>query len=213
MRRICQICFKDDCHCFKPLLQQEYGRHAAYGEHASSYSFQDKNDDVSLQMKVVASTSSSSQEGKKDEHSKQHKRYKSFHDQFDCVSARHDHFTCFNGRKFPCTYCGQFNHHVSRCWMRKKAYREQMKQRLLSKKVHKICTFCQKKGHVVSHCWTLHPTFRPTHMQQDDKKIGKGGTTDSIIDVEREVSHKEQLQQQKSPLKWLGKKWLDFLTQ
>ena len=68
--KICQICFKDDCHCFKPLLQQEDGRRASYGEHASSYSFQDKNDDVSLQMKAVASTSSSPQEGKKDEHSK-----------------------------------------------------------------------------------------------------------------------------------------------
>ena len=104
--QICQICFKDDCHCFKPLLQQEDGRHAAYGEHASSYSFQDKNDDVSLQMKVVASTSSSPHEGKKDEHAKQHKRYKSSHDQFDCVSARHDNFACLNGRKICCTYCG-----------------------------------------------------------------------------------------------------------
>ena len=68
--QICQICFKDDCHCIKPLLQQEDVRHATYGKHASSYSFQDKNDDVSIQMKVVASTSSSPQEGKKDEHSK-----------------------------------------------------------------------------------------------------------------------------------------------
>ena len=37
--QICQICFKDDFHCFKHFLQQEYGRHVAYGEHASSYSF------------------------------------------------------------------------------------------------------------------------------------------------------------------------------
>ena len=68
--KICQIFFKDECHCFKPLLQQEDGRHATYGEHASSDSFQDKNSDVSVQMKVVASTSSSSHEDKKDEHSK-----------------------------------------------------------------------------------------------------------------------------------------------
>ena len=68
-----------------------------------------------------------------------------------------------------------------------------MKQRLSSKKVHKICTFCQKTGHVVSHCWTLHPIFCPTHMHQEEKNIGKGGTTDSIIDVEREVSHEEKL--------------------
>ena len=139
--QICKICFKDDCHCFKPLLQQEYGRHAAYGEHASSDSFQDKNDDVSLQMKVGASTSSSPHKGKKDEHAKQHKRYKSSHDQFDCVSARHDNFAFLNGRKIFCTYCGGFNHDVLRCWMRKKAYRKQMRQRKLSKKVHKIFTY------------------------------------------------------------------------
>jgi len=36
-------------------------------------------------------------------------------------------------------------------------------------------------------------------MQQEDKKIGKGGTIDSIIDVEREISHEEKLQQQKFP--------------
>ena len=88
-----------------------------------------------------------------------------------------------------------------------------MKQRLPSKKVHKICTFFQKKGHVVSHCWTLHPTRRPTHMQQEDEKLGKGESTDSIIDVEMEVSHEENLQQKKSPWKWLGEKWMDFLTQ
>jgi len=88
-----------------------------------------------------------------------------------------------------------------------------MKQRLPSKKVHMICTFFQKKGHVVSHCWTLHPTRRPMHMQQEDKNFGKGGTSYSIIDVEREVSHEEKLQQQKSPWKWLGEKWMDFLTQ
>ena len=76
-----------------------------------------------------------------------------------------------------------------------------------------ICTYCQKKGHVVSHYWTLHRTRRPMYMQQEDKNIGEGGTSDSIIDVEREVSHEEKLQQQKSPWKWLGEKWMDFLTQ
>jgi len=30
-------------------------------------------------------------------------------------------------------------------------------------------------------------------MHQEEKNIGKGGTTDSIIDVEREVSHEEKL--------------------
>ena len=126
-------------------------------------------------MKVVASTSSSSHEDKKVEHSKQHKRYKYSHDQFYCVSAKHDNFTCLNGRNICCTYCGRFNHHVSRCWMKKKAYRTQMRQRQLSKKVHEFCIYFQKKGHGVSHCWTSHRTSRPKHMQQEDRKIGASG--------------------------------------
>ena len=88
-----------------------------------------------------------------------------------------------------------------------------MRQRKLSKKVHKICTYCQKRGHVVSHCWTLHPTSRPKHMQQEDRKISAGETKDSIIDMKMEDSHDEDLQQQKSPWSVLGKKWMDFLTQ
>ena len=96
--------------------------------------------------------------------------------------------------------------------MRKKAYKKQMRQRKLSNKMHNIFTYFQKRGHVVSHCWTLHPTSRPKHMQQEDRKIGEGGTKDSIIDVKMEVSHEEELQQQKSPWKWLGKKWMDFLA-
>ena len=94
----CQVCLKVDCHFFKPLFQQEDCRHATYREHASSDNFQDKNDDVSLQMKARASTSSSPQEGKKDGHEKQHKRYKYSHSQFDYVSARHDNFSCLKGR-------------------------------------------------------------------------------------------------------------------
>ena len=90
--------------------------------------------------------------------------------------------------------------------MRKKAHKKQMKQRLPSNTVHMIFTFFQKKGHVVSHCWTLHPTRRPTHMQQEDKNIGEGGIMDSIIDVKREVSHEENFQQKNSPWKWLGEK-------
>ena len=167
---------------------------SSFEKHASLDSFQDKNDDVSLQMKVGASTSSSPHEGKKDEHAKQHKRYKSSHDQFDCVSAKHDNFACLNGRKICFTYCGQFNHDVSRCWMRKKAYRKQMKQRKISKKVHKTFKYFQKRGHVVSHCWNLHPNIRPKHIQQEDRNIGQGGTKDSIIDVKTEVSHEEELQ-------------------
>ena len=71
---ICQNCFKDDCHCFKPSLQQVEGKHVSYGEHSSSNSFQDKNCDENLKKEVVSSTSSSSFEDKKDGHSMQQKR-------------------------------------------------------------------------------------------------------------------------------------------
>ena len=87
-----------------------------------------------------------------------------------------------------------------------------MRQRQFSKKVHDFCTFCQKRGRVVSHCWTLHPTSCPKHIQQEDRNIGEGGTKDSIIDVRTDVSHEADFQQQKSSWKWLGEKWLDFLT-
>ena len=72
--------------------------------------------------------------------------------------------------------------------------------------MHKFFTYCQKKGHDVSHCWTLHPTSRPKHMQQEDRKIGASGAMDSIIAVKMEDSHEEVLQQQKMPWRWLGKK-------
>ena len=49
-------------------------------------------------------------------------------------------------------------------------------------------------------------------MQQEDRKDGEIGTKDSIIDVRTNVSYEEDLQQQKSSWKWLGKKWMDFLT-
>ena len=50
-------------------------------------------------------------------------------------------------------------------------------------------------------------------MKQKDKNTSAIGTKDSFIDVRTDVSHEEDFQQQKSPWKWLGKKWLDFLTQ
>jgi hypothetical protein len=44
-----------------------------------------------------------------------------------------------------------------------------------------------------------------------DKEIGKNGRGDSIIDVSQDDSLEDDFQQKKSPLSWLGKKWLDFL--
>ena len=66
----CQVCYQVDCHYLKPMLQQEDCRHAAYGEHESLDSYQDKNSNVSLQEKFGTSTRSSPREGKMDGHEK-----------------------------------------------------------------------------------------------------------------------------------------------
>jgi hypothetical protein len=59
---------------------------------------------------------------------------------------------------------------------------------------------------------TLHPTTHPQHKKQMDKEIGKNGRGDSIIDVSQDDSQEDDFQQKKSPLSWLGKKWLDLLS-
>jgi hypothetical protein len=58
----------------------------------------------------------------------------------------------------------------------------------------------------------LHPTIHPQHKKQLDKEIGKNGREDYIIDVSQDDSQEDDFQQKKSPLSWLGKKWLDFLS-
>ena len=78
--------------------------------------------------------------------------------------------------------------------------------------MQKVCTHCQKRGPLVDQCWTLHPTIRPQPQKQSDKTIGKNGNGDSIIDVSQDDSQEDDFQQKKSPLSWLGKKWLDFLS-
>jgi hypothetical protein len=45
-----------------------------------------------------------------------------------------------------------------------------------------------------------------------DKEFGKNGRGDSIIDVCQDDSQEDDFQQIKSPLSWLGKKWLDLLS-
>ena len=79
--------------------------------------------------------------------------------------------------------------------------------------MQKTSTHYQKKGHIIAQCWTLHPTNHPNNLKQEDKNTGKHGTKDSNIDVRTDVSQEEDFQQEKSPWKWLGKKWFDFLTQ
>jgi hypothetical protein len=45
-----------------------------------------------------------------------------------------------------------------------------------------------------------------------DKEYSENGRGDSIINVSQDDSQEEDFQPKKSPLNWLGKKWLDFLS-
>jgi hypothetical protein len=189
----CKACVQDECKCVK----QE-----------SCDSHEDKNIVVGLQRRACNSSNSPPQRGDKGECSRYNSAYHSV--AFDYV--KHDKFACKNGRKSPCTYCGLYNHHVSKCWKRLTTFRKLYKQRQLEKRMQKICTHCQKRGHLIDQCWTLHPTTHPQHKKQMDKEIGKNGRGDSIIDVSQDDSQEDDFQQKNSPLSWLGKKWLDFLS-
>jgi hypothetical protein len=189
----CKACVQDECKCVKQK---------------SCDSHEDKNTVVGLQRRACNSSNSPPQRGDKGECSRYNSAYHSV--AFDYV--KHDKFACKNGRKSPCTYCGLYNHHVSKCWKRLTTFRKLYKQRQLEKRMQKICTHCQKRGHLIDQCWTLHPTTHPQHKKQMDKEIGKNGRGDSIIDVCQDDSQEDDFQQKKSPLSWLGKKWLDFLS-
>ena len=67
-----KVCNQDERNCLKTMLQQDACRHAAYGEQESCDSSKDMNLIFGLQKRVGTSSSSSAQEGDKDEHSKKH---------------------------------------------------------------------------------------------------------------------------------------------
>ena len=120
----CKVCNQDECNCLNPMLHQDACRHAAYGEQESCDNSKDMNNVVGLQKRDGTSSSSSSQEGDKYEHSKQHSRYNSSYNHVFYDYVKHDKSTCMNGRNFFCSYRGLNNHQVSRCWKRMIAYRK-----------------------------------------------------------------------------------------
>jgi hypothetical protein len=185
----CKACVQDECECVK---------------RKSCDSDEDKNIVDGLQRRACNSSDSPPQRGDKGECS----RYNSSYHSVAFNYVKHDKF----GRKNPCTYCGLYNHHVSKCWKRLAAFRKLSKQRQRERRMQKVCTHCQKRGHFVNQCWTLHPTIRPQPQKQLEKKIGKNGSGDSIIDVGQDDSQEDDVLQQKSSFSWFGKKWLDFLT-
>jgi hypothetical protein len=186
----CKACTQDECKC------------------KSCDSDEDKNTVDGLERRACNSSDSPPHRGDKGECSRYSSAYRSV--AFDYV--KHNNFICKNGRRNPCTYCGLFNHHVSKCWKRLTAFRKLSKQRQRERRMQKVFTHCQKRGHLVDQCWTLHPTIRPQSQKQLDKNISKNGSGDSIIDVSQDDSQEDDVQQKKSPFSWFGKKWLDFLT-
>jgi hypothetical protein len=169
---------------------------------------EDKNTIVGLQRRACNSSNSPPQRGNKGECSRYNSAYHSV--VFDYL--KHDKFVCKNGIKSPCTYCGLYNHHISKCWKILTTFRKLYKQRQHEKRMPKICTHCQKRGHLIDQCCTLHPTTHPQHKKHMDKEIGKNGRGDSIIDVSQDDSQEDNFQQKNSSLSWLGKKSLDFVS-
>jgi hypothetical protein len=89
----CKACVQNECEC----VEQE-----------SCDSDEDKNTVDGLQRRACNSSASPPHRGDKGECSRYNSAYHSV--AFDYV--KHGKF----GRKNPCTYCGLFNHHVSKCW-------------------------------------------------------------------------------------------------
>jgi hypothetical protein len=186
----CKACVQDECKCEK---------------RKNCDSDEDKNSVVGFQRKACNSLDSPPHRGNQGECSRYNFAYHSV--AFNYV--KHDKF----GRKNPCTYCGLYNHHVSKCWKGLIAISgNSTKQRQRERRMKKICTHGQKRGHLVDQCWMLHPTIRPQPQKHLDKNIGKNGSGDSIIDVSQDDSQEDDVQQKKSLFSWFGKKWLDFLS-
>ena len=81
------------------------------------------------------------------------------------------------------------------------------------KKMHMHCTYCHKQGHIAAKCWTLNPTMLPQKLKKVKRENGRNGKQDSMIDVFQDDSHVDaDMQTREIPLKWIGKKWLEFLS-
>ena len=81
------------------------------------------------------------------------------------------------------------------------------------KKMHMCCTHCHKQGHIAEKCWTLNPTMLPRNLKKVERENGRNGKKYSIIDVSQDDSHvNDDVQTKVVPLKGIGEKWLEFLS-
>lgn len=74
-------------------------------------------------------------------------------------------------------------------------------------------TYYHKQGHIVERCWTLNPTMLPRNLKKVERENNKNGKKDSMIDAFQDDSHVDaDVHTKVAPLKWIGKKWLEFLS-
>jgi hypothetical protein len=118
----CKTCVQDECKC---VQQKGCDNH------------EDKSRFECLQKRACDSSNSAPQSGDKGECS----RYKSAYNFVAFDYIKHDESACKNGKR-PCTYCGLYNHHVSKCWKRNSTFRKLSKQRQHEENMQKICTHC-----------------------------------------------------------------------
>ena len=129
------------------------------------------------------------------------------------------------GKKIACSFCGLDNHNVSRCWKRMATYKKLLKEKKKEakgpldkanhtvKRMHMCCAYCHKQGHLVERCWTLNPTMLPQKLKKVEREDGKNGKGNSMDDVFQDDSHVDaDVQAKVIPLKGIGEKWLEFLS-
>jgi len=115
------------------------------------------------------------------------------------------------------------DHTILRCWKRIEIHIKLSKQKRqkakgpldngnhVANKMQLFFTHCHKHGHLVYKCYTLDPTSHPRHLKKVERDFGKHGKEDSVIDLGQYDTH-DEVQLKEMPLKWFGKRWLDFLT-
>jgi hypothetical protein len=216
----CKDCILDECNSLKHTLQEE-GVHenALEQENCESSKTIEGIDDV---PKGASSSFDSppheGNEGKRE-------RYKSDFNHISFDHVKHGKFPHKHWKRIACSFCGLFNHSVSRCWKRMATYRKLLKERRQEakvplnnanhavKKMNMCCTYCHKHGHTAERCWTLNSTMLPRKLKKLEKEYGKNGKEVSIIDMCQDDTHVDiDVQLKEAPLKWIGKKWLEFLS-
>jgi len=139
----CKGCILEECKSLKHALQEEgVHKHALEQENCKSYKTIEGIDGVP--KGASSSFDSPPHEGNKGER----ERYKSDfnHSSFDHV--KHGKFPHKHWKRIACSFCGLFNHSVSRCWKRMATCRKLLKERMqeakhaLSQTLNsEICTF------------------------------------------------------------------------